>query len=118
MALSGAKTAHARLELLDGVSSRDLSADLVSERLHRYRRAIHRRMRLNQVERALERQELVVCERCPAIDKAELRNALTLARSPRLAPSPRPGATCSTFEVSPQRRAAASKTPVYRARCD
>ena len=85
MALSGAKTAHARLELFAGASSLDLSADLVGERFHPGRRAIHRRARFDLVERALEREELFVCERCPAIDKAELRDALTAARSSRRA---------------------------------
>jgi hypothetical protein len=65
MALSGAKTAHARLELFAGASSLDLSADLVGERLHRRPRAVNWRMRLDQVERALKCEELLIRDATP-----------------------------------------------------
>ena len=82
MALSGAKTAHARLELFAGASSLDLSADLVGERLDRGGiQTSERRASLHLVERAHKSQKLGVCERGPAIDQMELRHALTVGRS-------------------------------------
>ncbi len=37
-------------------------------------------MRFDLVERLLEDEELLACERCPPIEKVELRHALTLVR--------------------------------------
>jgi hypothetical protein len=64
-------------DLLRDLPPLDLSADLVGERLRRGGRAIDRRVRLHQVERAFEHEELGICERCPAIDEVDLRHALT-----------------------------------------
>jgi hypothetical protein len=66
--------------LLRDTSALDLSADLVGERLHLGRRAVDRRVRLDLVERALEREKFLVCERCPAVDEAEPDHDLTVAR--------------------------------------
>jgi len=53
---------------LFSASPLDLVADLVGERFRHERRAVNRRMRLDQVERPHESQELGVRDGCPAID--------------------------------------------------
>jgi hypothetical protein len=72
--------------LFAGCPSLDLVTNLVGERLDLDRCAVNRQARLDQVARALERDELLVREARLAVDEPQLRHALTVARSREACP--------------------------------